>query len=172
MSDFSHLAASLDGMGTGAEGGAYDPTVIRHLADRYVYVHPQHNTIQSNGKERHNSLLEAIRRAVSACQHNGQVAVSIGLAGHAATWSAMESLLPSLVNIANTEPNAEVSLSSSEDGAKTIPPPLPTQSVPVFNLNHNPSSALLTSSSSWELMFTIETASDILLDMLGNICCF
>lgn len=143
MSDFSHLAASRDTMGTGAEGGAFDPTVIRHLADSYMYdcdpcpasvlapVYP-HDRDQK-------TMTHMVLRAIRACQNNGQAAAAVGLAGHAATWSALESLIPSLANITSADSPSPDAMLASHD-----------------------------SSYSWELLFTMKTTGDLLVDMLGG----
>ena len=176
MSDFSHLAASLDTMGTGAEGGAYDPTVIKHLADHYIYVHPiPHMKPTCNSCLLHgysDKIAHAVKQAIMACQSNGQVASAIGLAGHAATWSAMESLLPSLVSISQSEQKKHIDISGDIAHAteiKNTPPSdlnAPRQEHSQLPLDLLPSST--SPSHSWELLFTIEITGDLLVDMLGN----
>lgn len=183
MSDFSHLAASLDTMGTGAEGGAYDPTVIKYLADHYVYSQSPPSLISfssADGGGIKDALCSqvdrAVQQAISACQNNGKVAAAIGLAGHAATWSAMESLLPSLVNIATsqlkTQQKAQVSAIGAspphmETSDATASPPAPTTQQNDLSPSLIMPVSTSSSSYSWELMFTIETTGDLLFDMLG-----
>lgn len=172
MSDFGNLADSHDSMGTGAEGGAYDPTVIRHLADNYIFV----GRLLSGHMEDdlQGEAMSATDRAIHACRHNKMIAAGLGLAGHAATWCAMESILPSLANIANSKSGNMI---CDEDGkSNEVVEEVSTQLQQVETTDNVSGQEKESSGGmlepycfgSMELMFTIETAGDLLSDMLDS----
>jgi len=202
-------------MGCGAEGGAFDPTVIKALAQGYIHsnktlicpgqmpeaaphisrVKPASVRIsddyldgavspakqlssddlygQPHDFDVEDGLDGRVRCAVDACKWNSAVAGKMGLAGHAALWAAMMTLVPSVVAVVSRAkrlecPTRQNSSDLVEQKGSDASPRRQGSGMDSLGRNgrQDDTDYLSPSGSLWQLLFAEETMRDLLVELV------